>query len=162
MNNTKLTDLLSEEEILEMLDKTPDVPSTPKKKLPPEAPWWADQKELAPDTRMMDSDPTGTRTLHKSANMASGEARDWAANQQSRFGKVKNMLRSGVPAAKQVGKQALKGGLGLASMLMQDELGPVGKSDDAILEDPSQPLEVRKAAMKRLKNKYLKPQEDDE
>jgi hypothetical protein len=160
--NFDLTGKLTEEEILEMLERGSSVDGAVAKKQPPKSPWWADQAELSPDTRMGDVDPTGTRSLHKTTNMASQEARDWATNQQSRFGKVKNMLKSGAPVAKQVGKQAIKGGLGLAGLLAQEELGPESGSDDELVEDPSQPLEVRKAAMMRLKNKYLKPQEDNE
>jgi len=40
------------------------------------------------------------------------------------------------------------------------EAGPSQGSDEAIMENPSLPLEVRQAAMKRVKDKYLKPKED--
>lgn len=157
------TNILSDEELTDILSSnSSEVSEMPKKKQPPKAPWWADQAELKPDTRGIDADPSGTRTLHKSTNIASKEARDWAVNQQSRFGKLKNMLKSNMPVAKQAGKKVLGAGLGLAGLLMQEGLGPQSGSDDEIIEDPSQPIEVRKAAMLRMKNKYLKPQEENE
>ena len=162
MKNQDVTNILSEEELMDILsDNSSEMSDIPKKKTLPQKPWWIDQQPLAPDLRP-DSDPMGTKTLHKSTSMADDAAIDWVKNQQSRFGKLKNMVKSGAPIAKQVGKRALSTGLGLAGLLMQEELGAESGSDDAIIEDPSQPLEVRRAAMMRMKNKYLKPQEDNE
>jgi hypothetical protein len=162
MKKPDITDILSEEQLAGFLsDNQSEMSDVPKKKPLPQKPWWIDQPELAPDLRP-DSDPMGTRTLHKSTNMADDAAIEWMKNQQSRFGKLKNMLNSSAPIAKQVGKKAIGAGLGMAGLLMQEELGPESGSDDAIIEDPSQPLEVRKAAMMRMKNKYLKPQEENE
>jgi hypothetical protein len=162
MKKPDITDILSEEQLAGFLsDNQSEMPDIPKKKPLPQKPWWIDQPELGPDLRP-DSDPMGTRTLHKSTNMADDAAIEWVKNQQSRFGKLKNMLNSSAPIAKQVGKKAIGAGLGMAGLLMQEELGPESGSDDAIIEDPSQPLEVRKAAMMRMKNKYLKPQEENE
>jgi hypothetical protein len=147
--------------------------------------------ELAPDLRGSDIDPEGTRTLHKSKNMASQEALDWVKKQNLSkadlpsipkfldetvdvpFSKLKSAIK---PAGKlagavgRVGTGAAMGGpmgavAGLVSsigeeVLFPDELGPESGSDDEIIENPTLPLNVRKAAMMRAKNKYLKPQED--
>lgn len=162
MKNQDITNILSEDELIDILsDNSSEMSDIPKKKPLPQKPWWIDQQPLAPDLRP-DSDPMGTKTLHKSTSMADDAAIDWVKNQQSRFGKLKNMVKSSAPVAKQVGKRALGAGLGLAGLLMQEELGAESGSDDAIIEDPSQPLEVRRAAMMRMKNKYLKPQEENE
>jgi hypothetical protein len=162
MKKPDITDILSEEQLAGFLsDNQSEIPDIPKKKPLPQKPWWIDQPKLAPDLRP-DSDPMGTKTLHKSTSMADDAAIEWVKNQQSRFGKLKNMLNSSAPIAKQVGKKAVGAGLGMAGLLMQEGLGPESGSDDAIIEDPSQPLEVRKAAMMRMKNKYLKPQEENE
>lgn len=40
------------------------------------------------------------------------------------------------------------------------ETGPASGTDESLMEDPTQPLEVRQAAMKRVRDKYLKPKED--
>lgn len=151
------TDIFSEEQLSEILDDSQSPTTGIKKKPLPQKPWWIDQPKLAPDLRP-DSDPMGTRSLHKTTNMADDAAIEWVKNQQSRFGKVKNMVRSASPVLKRVAGA----GLGAAGLLLQEELGPESGSDDAIIEDPSQPLELRKAAMMRMKNKYLKPQEENE
>lgn len=162
MKNQDVTNILSEDELMDILsDNSSEMSDIPKKKPLPQKPWWIDQQPLAPDLRP-DSDPMGTKTLHRSTNMADDAAIEWVKNQQSRFGKLKNMVKSSAPIAKQVGKRVAGAGLGLAGLLMQEELGAESGSDDAIIEDPSQPLEVRRAAMMRMKNKYLKPQEDNE
>lgn len=183
MKNQDITNILSEDELIDILsDNSSEMSDIPKKKPLPQKPWWIDQQPLAPDLRP-DSDPMGTKTLHKSTSMADDAAIDWVKNQQSRFGKLKNMINSSAPVAKQVGKKAGKIGAATAAggmiagvpgallggalslgdeIAFGEELGPEKGSDDAIIEDPSQPLEVRKAAMMRMKNKYLKPQEDNE
>jgi hypothetical protein len=161
MKNQDVSYVFSEEELMDILsDNSSEMSDVPKKKPLPQKPWWIDQPELAPDLRP-DSDPMGTRTLHKSTNMAD-DAIEWMKNQQSRFGKIKNQIKSATPLAKQVGKKAVSAGLGAAGLLIQEGLGAESGSDDAIIEDPTQPLEIRKAAMMRMKNKYLKPQEENE
>lgn len=158
MKNQDVTNILSEDELIDILsDNSSEMPDIPKKKPLPQKPWWIDQQPLSQDLRP-DSNPLGTKTLHRSSNMADDAAIEWLKNNQSRFGKLKNMVKSVSPAIKKVAGA----GLGLAGLLMQEELGPESGSDDAIIEDPTQPLEVRKAAMMRMKNKYLKPQEENE
>jgi hypothetical protein len=162
MKNQDVSYVFSEEELMDILsDNSSEMSDIPKKKPLPQKPWWIDQPELAPDLRP-DSDPMGTRTLHKSTNMADDAAIEWMKNQQSRFGKIKNLVKSVTPVAKQVGKKVIGAGLGAAGLLIQEGLGAESGSDDAIIEDPAQPLEIRKAAMMRMKNKYLKPQEENE
>lgn len=162
MKNQDATNIFSDEELIDILSDNPsEISDIPKKKPLPQKPWWIDQQPLAPDLRP-DSDPMGTKTLHRSTNMADDAAIEWVKNQQSRFGKLKNMINSSAPVAKQVGKRVAGAGLGLAGLLMQEGLGPESGSDEAIIEDPTQSLEARKAAMIRMKNKYLKPQEENE
>lgn len=162
MKNQDATNIFSDEELIDILsDNSSEISDIPKKKPLPQKPWWIDQQPLAPDLRP-DSDPMGTKTLHRSTNMADDAAIEWVKNQQSRFGKLKNMINSSKPIVKQVGKRVASAGLGLAGLLMQEELGAESGSDDAIIEDPTQPYETRKAAMMRMKNKYLKPQEENE
>ena len=105
-----------------------------------------------PETPSFLNQDIDAKTLHRSSNMASQEAIDYA-NRQRMLGKLKNLM-------KPVGKVAMGAGLGLGTELaFPEELGPAAGSDDEIIENPSLPLEVRKEAMMRMKNKYLKPQE---
>lgn len=109
----------------------------------------------------------GAKTLHKSSNMASQEAIDYATN--LRKAGLKRLGKSASKTATATGVGATYGGvpgaiLGLltsigSEIVAPEELGPEAGSDEEIIENPNQPLEVRKAAMMRMKNKYLKPQE---
>lgn len=107
-------------------------------------------KQLPETPSFLNVDPDA-KSLHKSSNMASQEAIDYA-NRQRMIGKLKNIVK---PIGKAAGVA-----LGLGTELaFAEELGPAAGSDDEIIENPSLPLEVRKAALMRMKNKYLKPQE---
>lgn len=142
-------------------------PETPKKPIK-----YQQLSELAPDLRGPDSNPFGTKTIHKSADMA-----DDMAIRATKFPKLSGSISSAmdvvdVPVSnaaaptvgkgigKAIGKAALGAGTGfLSEIAFPNELGPDKMSDDAIIEDPRMPLELRKAAMLRAKNKYLKSQD---
>lgn len=129
----------------------------------------------APDSSIMSSvyDAADEKTLHPSRNMVSQEALDYIKNLKGKtradLPEVPSFLKN--PIAKRIAKAGASTGIGasisgpigavagLAGSLMQEELGPETGSDDEIIENPKYPLEIRKQALMRAKNKYLKPQE---
>ena len=76
------------------------------------------------------------------------------------LGKAKDVLGIVGKKAAKTGAKALTG----IGMLMEpfdaEAAGPASGSDEEIAQNPAIPLEARQAAMKRIKNKYLKPKEE--
>lgn len=130
-----------------------------------------------PDSNIMSSvyDAADEKTLHPSRNQVSQEVLDWIKDNMKKTSKVlpevppflKTPAKKISKAAASTGAGAAIGGpigaiTGLAGALIQEELGPEVGSEDEIIENPKYPFEIRKKAMMRAKNKYLKPQEDNE
>lgn len=87
------------------------------------------------------------------------------------LGKAKDVLKKPLKEAAKGGLKmlpAIAGGLpglmlsGAAEAFDAESAGPMSGSDEDMIQNPSLPLEVRQQAMKRVKNKYLKPKEDQD
>jgi hypothetical protein len=96
-----------------------------------------------------------TRAMFKNANpeMYGKLGREALDNAKKTLGVLSNK-------AVKTGAKALSG----IGMLMEpfdaEAAGPIAGSDSEIIENPQYPLELRQAAMKRMKDKYLKPKEE--